>query len=211
MTDTVYKHALCLHPYRRDSHSGSLGLAVFPPIGLEYIAAALRPHVERLTLLDLRMPSPYREGDQLRKFIEQEIDLLCISINWEYDFREVCDLVNSLPPHVTTVVGGQQATLFPEEVFELCPAVDILVRGEGEETITEIAMGADLKDIMGISYREQGTVLHNPTRPSCEVETYRFPDRGLRPHKYHFNLGGFALRGEEFDVLLTARWLSLQL
>ncbi|MEI8182665.1 MAG: hypothetical protein WCG29_08165 [Desulfomonile sp.] len=37
----VYKHAFCLHPYYRDSQSGSLGIAVFPPTGVEYIAAAI--------------------------------------------------------------------------------------------------------------------------------------------------------------------------
>jgi anaerobic magnesium-protoporphyrin IX monomethyl ester cyclase len=205
LPNTVYKHALCLHPYYRDSHSGSLGLAVFPPIGLEYIAAALRPHVERLTLLDLRMPGPLRDAERLHAFIEKDIDLLCISINWEYDFREVCALVNSLPRELTTVVGGQQATLFPEEIFETCPGVDILVRGEGEETIAEIARGVDLKGIQGISYRDGSSVLHNPTRPLSEVENYNFPNRAMRPSKYHFNLGGFALRGEEFDVLLTSR------
>jgi anaerobic magnesium-protoporphyrin IX monomethyl ester cyclase len=205
LTNTVYKHALCLHPYYRDSHSGSLGLAVFPPIGLEYIAAALRPHVERLTLLDLRMPGPLRDAERLHAFIEKDIDLLCISINWEYDFREVCELVNSMPRELITVVGGQQATLFPEEIFETCPGVDILVRGEGEETIAEIARGVDLKGIQGISYRDGSRILHNPTRPLSEVEKYNFPDRTMRPSKYHFNLGGFALRGEEFDVLLTSR------
>lgn len=205
MTNTVYQHALCLHPYHRDSHSGSLGLAVFPPIGLEYIAAAVRPHVRDLTLLDLRMPGPLRDPEKLHEFIEKNVDLLCISINWEYDFREICDLVNALPRGLTTVVGGQQATLFPEEIFERCPGVDILVRGEGEETIVEIATGVELKTIKGISYREGGQVLHNPTRPPCEVDDYEFPDRTMRPHRYHFNLGGFALRGEEFDVLLTSR------
>jgi radical SAM superfamily enzyme YgiQ (UPF0313 family) len=151
------------------------------------------------------MPGPLRDAERLQEFIKKDVDLLCISINWEYDFREVCKLVNSLPSELTTVVGGQQATLFPEEVFEACPGVDILVRGEGEETIAEIAMGMDLSGIQGISYRDGNRVLHNPTRPLCEVEHYAFPDRKMRPRKYHFNLGGFALRGEEFDMLLTSR------
>jgi radical SAM superfamily enzyme YgiQ (UPF0313 family) len=205
LANTLYKHALCLHPYYRDSHSGSLGLAVFPPIGLEYIAAALSPHVDRLTLLDLRMPGPFRDIERLLDFIKKDVDLLCISINWEYDLQKVCELVNSLPRELTIVVGGQQATLFPEEIFESCPGVDILVRGEGEETIAEIATGMDLKGIQGISYRDGSRVLHNPTRPLCEVENYTSPNRELRPSKYHFNLGGFALRGEEFDMLLTSR------
>ena len=97
---SVYKHALCLHPYYRDSHSGSLGIAVFPPIGLEYIAAALQPHVERVTLVDLRLPGPMRTLRRLKKFVNDEVDLLCISINWEYQFDEVCELVNALPHDV---------------------------------------------------------------------------------------------------------------
>ena len=124
-----YKHALCLHPYYRDSHSGSLGLAVFPPTGLEYVAAALAPHVERLTLVDLRLPGPLRDPQSLHQFIAEEIDLLCISINWEYQFDEVCELVNSLPPGVFTVAGGKQATDSLEDVFNACPGVDVVVRG----------------------------------------------------------------------------------
>jgi anaerobic magnesium-protoporphyrin IX monomethyl ester cyclase len=201
----LYKHALCLHPYYRDSHSGSLGLAVFPPIGLEYVAAALRPHVETLSLVDLRMPGRLRDLDSLRGFIKDNVDLLCVSINWEYDFDKVCALVNSLPREITTVVGGQQATLFPEEILAECPGVDILVRGEGEETIAEIATGKPLGDVLGISYRDNGIVIHNAIRPFGDIEDYTFPDRSLRPNKYHFNVGGFALRGEEFDMALTAR------
>jgi radical SAM superfamily enzyme YgiQ (UPF0313 family) len=200
-----YKHALCLHPYYRDSHSGSLGLAVFPPTGLEYVAAALAPHVERLTLVDLRLPGPLRDPQSLHQFIAEEIDLLCISINWEYQFDEVCELVNSLPPGVFTVAGGKQATDSLEDVFNACPGVDVVVRGEGEDSIAEIAEGVPAKDIDGISYRDGSGVIHNSNRALPKVETYRFPDRTLRRQRYHFNIGGFALRGEEFDIILTSR------
>ena len=116
---SFYRHALCLHPYYRDSHSGSLGIAVFPPIGLGYIAAALQPHVERVTLVDLRLHGPLRAPRRLKKFIKDEVDLLCISINWEYQFDEALELVNSLPRDVLTVVGGKQATDDLEKVSKL--------------------------------------------------------------------------------------------
>jgi len=201
----VYKHALCLHPYYGDSHAGSLGLVVFPPTGLEYVASALKGHVDRVTLVDLRLPGPMRNLATLTKFIADEIDLLCISINWEYHFTEVCDLVNSLPREVFTVVGGKQATDYVEEVLEVCPGVDLVVRGEGEEAITEIAGGLAPVDIKGISYRNGAGVVHNRKRPLQKVDTYSFPDRSLRQQKYHFNVGGLALRGEEFDIVLTSR------
>jgi anaerobic magnesium-protoporphyrin IX monomethyl ester cyclase len=202
---TSYKHALCLHPYYRDSQSGSLGLAIFPPTGLEYIAAALEPHVERVTLLDLRLPGPMRNLKKLKEFIAQEIDLLCISINWEYQFSEVCELVNSLPREVFTVVGGKQATDYLEEVFEACTGVDMVVRGEGEEAVAEIASGLKSKDIQGLSYRNGSGIIHNPQRPPRKLDSSLFPNRTLRQQKYHFNIGGFALRGEEFDIILTSR------
>ncbi|MGC8908416.1 MAG: B12-binding domain-containing radical SAM protein [Desulfomonilaceae bacterium] len=201
----LYKHALCLHPYYRDSHSGSLGLAIFPPVGLEYIAAALKGIVERVTFLDLRLPGPLREPAALQSFIADNIDLLCISINWEYHFSEVCQLVNTLPGHVRTVVGGKQATDNVEAIFEACPHVDMVVRGEGEESIVEIAQGKPLELIKGISYRSRDGVIHNPNRPLPEVDVYRFPDRNLRSQRYHMNIGGYALRGQEFDIILTSR------
>lgn len=200
-----YKHALCLHPYFRDSHSGSLGLAIFPPVGLEYIAAALSPVVEKVTFLDLRLPGPFREPANLCNFIADNIDLMCISINWEYHFSEVCQLVNSLPGNITTVVGGKQATDNVEAVFDACPGVDMVVRGEGEESIAEIARGLAPSQIKGISYRTEQGPVHNENRPLPEVDVYRFPYRTLRWQSYHMNIGGHALRGQEFDIILTSR------
>ncbi len=201
----MYKHALCLHPYYRDSESGSLGLAVFPPTGLEYVAAALKPHVDKLTLLDLRVPGPLRDPARLREFIAQEIDLLCISINWEYHFDEVCKLVNALPKDILTVVGGKQATDNLEDVFDACPGVDMVVRGEGETAVAEIARGVPWGEISGISYRNGSGLVHTAERPFQKVDNFSCPDRTLRQRKYHFNIGGLALRGEEFDVVLTSR------
>ena len=63
----AYRHALCLHPYYRDSQSGSLGLAVFPPTGLEYIAAALQAHVARISLSDLRIAGRLGNPERLKK------------------------------------------------------------------------------------------------------------------------------------------------
>lgn len=156
-------------------------------------------------MLDLRLAGPLRDPDRLHKFVAEEIDLLCISINWEYQFDEVRELVNSLPRGVFTVVGGKQATDCLEEVFDACPGVDIVVRGEGEEAIADIAAGVASRDIAGISYRNGSAVIHNSNRTLPNVDGYRFPNRTLRQQTYNFNVGGFALRGEEFDIILTSR------
>jgi radical SAM superfamily enzyme YgiQ (UPF0313 family) len=146
-----------------------------------------------------------RNLDNLSAFVDAQVDLLCISVNWEYNFQEVCGLINSLPQQVFTVVGGKQATDCMEEVFDACPGVDLVVRGEGEDAISDIAKGAPLQEIKGISFRNGDTIVHNAKRDLQKVEAYRYPDRALRQQKYHFNIGGFALRGEEFDIILTSR------
>ncbi len=71
--------------------------------------------------MDLRIPGPMRNLETLKQFVTEAVDLLCISVNWEYQFTEVCELVNSLPRGVFTVVGGKQATDFVEEVFQTVP------------------------------------------------------------------------------------------
>ena len=44
-----------------------------------------------------------------------------------------------IPAHCFTVVGGRHATEAPEAWLHDCPNIDVLVRGDGDETIEEIA------------------------------------------------------------------------
>ena len=46
----MYRHALCVFPYQRTRSS----MTSFPPMGLEYVAAALRPHAEQIDLVSFR-------------------------------------------------------------------------------------------------------------------------------------------------------------
>jgi hypothetical protein len=53
-----YKHALALNPYFGDS---TAFIGVFPPTGLEYIAASIKDLVGKVTLLDLRYEKAYQD------------------------------------------------------------------------------------------------------------------------------------------------------
>ena len=112
---TKYKHVLALNPYFGDS---TAAMGMFPPTGLEYIAASMKDLVGKVTLLDLRHESAYQDPEVLSKLIRNEIDLLCISIRWDFQFDSICDYVSQLPPEVCTVVGGYKATEEVEYLFE---------------------------------------------------------------------------------------------
>jgi magnesium-protoporphyrin IX monomethyl ester (oxidative) cyclase len=197
-----YKHALALNPYFGDS---TALIGVFPPTGLEYIAASMKDLVGKVTLLDLRHEKAYQDPKALSEFIRNEIDLLCVSIRWESRFENVCDFVSQLPPEVCTVIGGYKATEEVEYLFERCPNIDMVVRGEGEEIIKQVVTGVPYKDIRGLSYRENGGVVHNEIHLLPDITRIPFPDRSLRKHDYRMVKHGVRLSSHTFDTVLTTR------
>jgi radical SAM superfamily enzyme YgiQ (UPF0313 family) len=197
-----YKHALALNPYFGDS---TALIGVFPPTGLEYIVASMKDLVGKVTVLDLRHESAYQDPKVLSKFIRNEIDLLCISIRWESRFEEICDFVSQLPPEVCTVVGGYKATEDVEYLFDHCPNIDMIVRGEGEEVIKQIVTGIPYKNIRGLSYRENGGVVHNEIHPLPDITKIPFPDRSLRKHDYCWVKHSVRFSSHTFDTVLTTR------
>jgi magnesium-protoporphyrin IX monomethyl ester (oxidative) cyclase len=197
-----YKHALALNPYFGDS---TALMGVFPPTGLEYIAASMKDLVGKVTLLDLRHEKAYQDPKALSKFIRNEIDLLCVSIRWRSLFENVCDFVSQLPPEVCTIVGGYKATEEVEFLFDRCPNIDMIVRGEGEEIIKQVVTGVPYKDIRGLSYRENGGIVHNEIHPLPDITRIPFPDRSLRKHDYCMVKHGVRLSSHTFDTVLTTR------
>ena len=197
-----YKHALALNPYFGDS-TAIMGL--FPPTGLDYIVASMKDLVGKVTFLDLRYEKAYQDPKTLSKFIRDEIDLLCVSIRWSSLFENVCDFVSQLPPEVCTVVGGYKATEEVEHLFDRCPNIDMIVRGEGEEIIREVVTGVPYKDIRGLSYRENGRVVHNEIHPLPDITRIPFPDRSLRKHDYYMVKYGVRLSSHTFDTMMTTR------
>lgn len=178
-----YRHVLCVYPYRNELKR----LRYFPPLGLEVIAAALKPHAERIEVVDLRY-----EAGRTRDFLTPRTDLVCFSINWKADIDFIREEIRSVPDGPLRVVGGRHATEAPEEWLEACPEIDVLVRGDGEEVVRQIAGGAPFERIPGVSYRRDGRTVHNPhgERPGPAPDIR--PDRALRRYRYEVDINGFA-------------------
>jgi magnesium-protoporphyrin IX monomethyl ester (oxidative) cyclase len=81
----------------------------------------------------------------------------------------------------------------------------MIVRGEGEEIIKQIVTGVPSKDIRGLSYRENGQVIHNEIHPLPDITSIAFPDRSLRRHDYSLVQHGVRLNSHTFDTILTTR------
>jgi radical SAM superfamily enzyme YgiQ (UPF0313 family) len=180
-------------------------MMLFPPTGLEYVATSAKGIVNKITLLDLRYEKDLCDTDKLLTFISSSTDIICVGIGWNRQFEEICQLLNRMPKNIPLVVGGYKATEKVEELLKTCPTINIIVRGEGEETIQEILRGVAFKDILGISYRENGRIIHNANRPFPDINTLAAPDRSLRHNKYPLSVNGIKVAGITFDSVLSAR------
>ena len=198
-----YKHALFLNPYIENTATSVMGL--FPPTGLEYVASSAKGLVDKLTLLDLRYETELCDSAKLIEFIRSEIDILCVSVGWDRQFEKICELLNMMPEDTPLVVGGYKATVEVEELFRAVANIDIIVRGEGEETIKEILNGTPNEKILGISYRNGQTIVHNANRPLPDVDIIGSPDRFLRRNKYYMRINGIGVADLTFDSVLSAR------
>ena len=89
-------------------------------------------------------------------------------------------------------MGGAHPTIMPEEVLRN-EFVDYVVRGEGEKTFTELVLGKEDVSIKGLSYKDNGRIINNPTRePIDDIDSIPFPAYHLFPmKKYIPSLGNY--------------------
>jgi radical SAM superfamily enzyme YgiQ (UPF0313 family) len=177
----MFRHVLCVYPYRVELRNKSF----YPPLGLETIAAVLEPHAEAIDVVDLR-----REERRTADFLRSDTDLVCFSVNWGKEHAFIRNEIRSVPQRTLTIVGGRHATEDPEKWLSDCPNVDILVRGDGEETIQEIVERRPLDRITGISFRLNGKLVHGPVRHPGPVADHIYPNRRLRRYAYSVIPGG---------------------
>ena len=74
-----------------------------------------------------------------------------------YITARTLEIAKKLKPNVVTVTGGQHFTALAQESLEAYPEIDVVVRGEGEETLLELVRAVQEKSnfsaIKGISFR----------------------------------------------------------
>ena len=199
-----YKHALFIFPYVESLTSSLMG--IFPATGLEYVAASAKGYVDKITLLDLRHEKELSSADKLLEFIRNEgVDIICVGVGWDRQFEDVCSLLNRMPEDIPLVVGGNKATEKVEELFKICKTIDIIVRGEGEETIRDILKGVPVENILGISYKKNGRIINNGNRALTDVTAVPAPDRSLRRNKYRIKTHGINVTGVTWDTVLSTR------
>jgi hopanoid biosynthesis associated radical SAM protein HpnJ len=68
-------------------------------------------------------------------------------------------------PRLKIAFVGPHVSALPERCLRDCSAIDFVVRREFEHATVEFAQGKPLSQILGVSYRKGGNIVHNPDRP----------------------------------------------
>ena len=95
--------------------------------------------------------------------------LFTSTVGFDSDLQIIRRMKESKPDLKVAFVGPP-VQIKPEESLMASPDIDFIVRGEFDHAVVEFAQGKPLGEIAGVSYRKNGQVVHNPSRPALETE-----------------------------------------
>ena len=98
---------------------------------------------------------------------------ITVLTNMSIPAHKIARICKEEVPDCTVVVGGVHAEAVPERMLSNS-AVDMVVRGDGEEAMRDIIEGKKRSEIRGLTYRRDDAVIHNQARP-VEMNLDRFP------------------------------------
>jgi radical SAM superfamily enzyme YgiQ (UPF0313 family) len=189
-----------------DSFEHMPPIAVRMPNGaLASLAGNVDPH-HRVAIADLILvqSSVRATVERLMREIEPDVIGLSVMTFQRATALALATFVRALRPSVRVVAGGYDPSL-AARAYESCPAIDFIVRGEGEQTLRELLRalesGAALSAIRGLSYRTADGFARNADRPIMALASteLQLPNRAARV------LGGYTLLGRTVDVVETSR------
>ncbi len=201
------------------------------PIGLAYLAGFLEREKYPVRIIDAlayahRTPERIDEdmvhcglpftsiGAQISEWKPQLIGIPIFSTVLRHSAYKLIEYVHRHFPDIPLVVGGQHASVQPEECLTRA-GIDYLCVGEGESVLLDLARSLERDpqcpnlDIAGLGYKKQDKVVLNPPRPHCtDLDSLPFPARHLLPlEEYHLA----AKKCMAMNSLSTAnkRWTSV--
>lgn len=166
-----------------------------PPLGLAYLAAVLEQNSIGVGIIDalVERKGPGVVAEEVKKIHPDIVGIYCAT-EMRHDAFQTAYTIKQSCPEATIVMGGPHVTFAAEDTLENIQSVDIIVRGEGEDTFLELIKaleyGKDLTLIEGISFRDKDNIIHNSPRPFIQnLDALPFPARRLLPmDKYDFQI-----------------------
>lgn len=170
------------------------GVYPLPPLGLAYIASILEKNDFFVEILD--MPALKMDLENLYFYLKNNkhsiYGLSCNVFNLRNGIK-ISQLIKKVNPEAKIVLGGRCTAFPPEVIFRYGPDFDIIVQGEGEQTMLKLCLSLrdkkkieNLGEICGISYRDNNKIITTPSPPYyTDLDDLPFPARHLLPNRYY--------------------------
>ncbi|MEL6431063.1 MAG: radical SAM protein [Planctomycetota bacterium] len=181
-----------------------------PPLGLAYLAGVLEAEGRSVAILDALVLG-VRDAELRELVLRERPRYVGISTHspTRYECFRTAELVkDALGGDVTVLAGGPHVSAAAEDTLRHVPAIDFVVRGEGEEVLAELLRvldaGGDVGQVRGVSWRRGDEIVENPPQPNvADLDALPRPARHLLPmHCYRTRMPSTHRRA---TTVLTSR------
>ena len=208
--------------------------SICPPLGLAYVAAALRQMKFEVRCIDALGEAPFQKiisednkfvnyGLSTKQILQhlshKEFNVLFVSVMFSQEWpfvRSIIKTIKKAYPNVFLVCGGEHIAACPEFCMKECPEIDVCVVGEGEETsidlLKTIEQKRSLSEVSGIVFRSETGVIRNPKRARIhKLENISWPAWDLFPLENYLSNGfGYGVNTGRTMPMLISRGCPYQ-
>jgi anaerobic magnesium-protoporphyrin IX monomethyl ester cyclase len=178
-----------------------------PLIGVAYIAAVLEEKGFEVTVIDCPLLNMNYEGlkQEIIRFKPDMVGITSVTVTFS-SAVQAAHVVKEVYPRVLVVLGGPHVTVLDEQTVNEHPDVDVVVRGEGEATMLELAELVaksnlkNLRDVKGITFRKNGKIVRTDDRDFIQNL-----DQLPHPAYKYFPLEKYRLFGKLILPITTSR------
>ncbi len=201
---------------------------VTPPLGLAYIASAIKDDFN-VKILDcvvegfkhrvLAGEKRYRHGlkmgkikEEIRIFTPDVVGISCLFSSQFIAAQSICKEVKFLNKEIVTVIGGSHPTFLARECMRDTD-IDFIVLGEGESSFKELLSRLNLSrsvyDLDGIAWRNGKEIIVNKKNNFIRcLDDISFPARQLIPMEEYYSINrppGHISKTKRNTTLITSR------
>ena len=186
---------------------------IYPPLGICYLSAVLKKENYQVDIID-QAARGFNLQQIVRWIKKQDPDILGFSTLTASGSGISAALtsieVKKWNPNIKIVFGNRHANHNDYRILNKYSQVDICVRDEGEYTFLELVKALErnqpLKDIKGLTYRENGKFKRNEQRPLIkDLDSIPLPDRKALKMEYKGSFGGLEFAPKGFTSMVSSR------
>jgi anaerobic magnesium-protoporphyrin IX monomethyl ester cyclase len=179
-------------PYPLNAHSHP----PFIPLGLAYLGAVAEQAGHQVTVIDCQ--GERLSYDAFRSRIAQvPSDIIGVTATTLLynSAKQILTISREVHPDAVTIIGGSHVSFWDTNALQECPALDVVVRREGETTFLEIIQHLiekkNLTGVLGLTFRaKDGAIIRNEDRPFLhDLDSLPSPAYHLLPLDSYHRMG----------------------